>query len=115
MVDRDVGLNARVLQRGEHLVVARDRSRVGARVEALHLTAICPHLPRLSPMVLPPQTAVTVEARYPDHRPARLSVDGVDRGIAHRMCVSADPVRLRLCYLPGHDFTATMVRKIVAV
>ena len=85
------------------------------RVEALHLTAICPHLPRLSPMVLPPQTSVTVEVRYPDHRPARLSVDGVDRGIAHRMCFNTDLVRLRLCYLPGHNFTATMVRKIVAV
>ena len=84
-------------------------------LEALHLTAICPHLPRLPPMVLPPRTRITVEARYPDHRPAHLSVDGVDRGPARWMEVSVDPARLRLCHLPGHDLTATLVRKIVAV
>ncbi len=82
-------------------------------VEALQLTAICPHSPRLSPMVLPLSTQVEVEVESPDRRPARVSVDGQDRGRVRRLRVSLASRRVTLCFLPEHDFTGTLVRKIL--
>ncbi|HNC98166.1 MAG TPA: NAD(+)/NADH kinase [Myxococcota bacterium] len=82
-------------------------------VEALQLTAICPHSPRLSPMVLPLGTRVEVEVESPDRRPARVSVDGQDRGRVRRLGVSLSSRRVTLCFLQEHDFTATLVRKIL--
>lgn len=82
-------------------------------VEALQLTAICPHSPRLSPMVLPPRSVVEVEVQSQDRRPARVSVDGQDRGRVHRLKVEPALRRVRLCFLETHDFTGTLVRKIL--
>ena len=82
-------------------------------VRALQLTAICPHSPRLSPMVLPLETRVEVEVESPYRRPARVSVDGQDRGRVRRLGVSLSSRRVTLCFLPEHDFTGTLVRKIL--
>ena len=84
-------------------------------VQALQLTAICPHSPRLSPMVLPPNTVVEVEVEAPERRPALVSVDGEDRGRVHRLTVSPAPHRVQLCFTQSHDFTGTLVRKILHV
>lgn len=84
-------------------------------VQALQLTAICPHSPRLSPMVLPPQTRVEVEVQSSERRPARVSVDGQDRGRVQRLTVSPSPRNVHLCFTERHDFTGTLVRKILHV
>jgi NAD+ kinase len=84
-------------------------------LSAIHLTAICPHSPRLVPMVLPPMTMIEVEVLNADRRPARLSVDGLERGLATRLNVRQSQTCVSLTFRPEHDFTATLVQKILKV
>ena len=46
-------------------------------VGAIHLTAICPHIPRLAPLLLPPSSTIRVEVLDPAERPARAVADGI--------------------------------------
>lgn len=81
-------------------------------VRALYVTPICPHSPRLSPFSLPAGSVVEVEVLEPEIRPARAVCDGVEQGRVRRLAVrGADDVRL--AFLEGHDFTGTLVRKIL--
>jgi len=82
-------------------------------LRAVHVTPICPHAPRLSPLSLPERTVVEVQVLDPDTRPVRVVADGVDLGdVVHIRVVPADR-DVRLAFLEGHDFTATLVRKIL--
>ena len=80
---------------------------------ALHVTPICAHAPRLSPFVLPLQSEVEVEVLRSDHRPVRAFSDGIDHGAVTRATVRPTGEHVRLAFLPGHDLTATLVRKIL--
>lgn len=82
-------------------------------VHALHLTAICPHSPRLAPLVLPAHSRVSVEVLEPDRRPARVVVDGAQSVDAVGLEVRGEGPPVTLGFLAGHDFTATMIRKIL--
>lgn len=84
-------------------------------VEAIMLTAICPHAPRLSPMVLPPNTEIRIDIQHPNHRPARASVDGQDRGRVHTVRIRQAQHRASLCFAPDHNYTTTLINKIIAV
>lgn len=82
-------------------------------LRGIHLTAICPHVPRLAPIILPETALIHIEVDDPDRRPARAAVDGrqTDRVAAVDVRASGDHVRLG--FLDGHDFTATLIRKIL--
>lgn len=83
-------------------------------VRGMQLTPICPHSPRLGPLVLPHDAVVRVHVLQPDARPARVVVDGRERpepALAVEVRASGDAVAL--CFAPGHDFTATLIRKVV--
>jgi NAD+ kinase len=82
-------------------------------LRTLHLTAICPHSPRLHPLLLPPDSTVSVAVLDAEHRPARAVVDGVgfDDVVTVEIVGGADEVRL--CFAEGHDFTAAMIRKVL--
>lgn len=80
---------------------------------ALHVTPICAHTPRLSPFVLPRETPVEIEVLRGDHRPVRAFTDGQAHGQVTRVRVHPSDEQVRLAFLPGHDFTATMIRKIL--
>ncbi len=83
-------------------------------VRSVHLTAICPHAPRLAPMVLPASAEVTIEVLDAAHRPARAVVDGRAHGDVLRVKISTDPNDdVSLGYFDGHDFTATLLRKVL--
>lgn len=83
------------------------------RAQALHITPICPHGPRLSPFVLPGDSVVEIEVLRGEHRPVRAFSDGMALGEVERATVRPARDRVRLAFLPDHDFTATMVRKIL--
>lgn len=82
-------------------------------LRAIHLTPICPHQPRLAPIVLPATCKVRVEVLEADLRPARVVVDG--KGIDGATVVEIDwaDSGVDLCFFDGHDFTSTLMRKIL--
>lgn len=82
-------------------------------VNAIQVTAICPHTPRLAPLLLPPDARIEVEVLDAERRPARVVTDGVELGPAQRLSIRYAQRTARLCFLPGHDFTTTLVRKIL--
>lgn len=80
---------------------------------AMVMTAICPHTPRLAPVVLPAASWVRIEVLDAEHRPARVVVDGVQHGQVAEVEVRGGGDEVTLCFLAGHDLTATMIRKIL--
>jgi NAD+ kinase len=82
-------------------------------VQAIHLTAICPHIPRLAPLLLPPFSTIRVEVLDPEDRPARAVADGVPYEDVRSVEIGSSGDTVRLCFLNGHDFTTTMIRKIL--
>lgn len=83
-------------------------------VHATHLTPICPHTPKLSPIVLPPESVITIDVLDADRRPARAVADGVTYGdVTHVEVAGAPGNDVRIGFLNGHDFTGTMIRKIL--
>lgn len=84
-------------------------------VRSVHLTAICPHHPQLSPMVLPATARIRVEVLEPERRPARVVVDGVEAGDVRTVEIAADDANhdVRLAFFDGHDFTGTLLRKVL--
>lgn len=83
------------------------------RVRAVHVTPICPHTPRLSPITLPEGTPIEIEALDADRRPVRASSDGVDHGRILRLQVERADPDVRLAFLDGHQLTGTLIRKIL--
>lgn len=83
-------------------------------LELMTMTAICPHHPRMPPCALSLDAQVVAEVVSGAHRPVRAVVDG--RAIDHvdRVEVRRAAGAVRLALLDGHDFTARMVRKVIA-
>ncbi len=83
-------------------------------LQMLSVTPICPHRPRLSPFALPRDATARVDVIHPKKRPIRAVADGspVENVIAVE--VGLGDTEVTLAYLPGHDFTAQMIRKILA-
>jgi NAD+ kinase len=79
----------------------------------LIMTAICPHHPRLAPLVLPDHMVATVEVLDAHKRPVRAVADGRTRDDLISLRVGMSDQRVRLAWLEGHDFTTRMVRKIL--
>ncbi len=82
-------------------------------LRALHLTAICPHSPRLPPLVLPESSVVAVEVLDAERRPARVVVDGSQTGDVRRVEVRGGTDEVRIAFLEGHDFVGAMVAKVL--
>lgn len=83
------------------------------RVQAMHVTPIAPHAPRLAPVVLPLDSVVDVEALSVEKRPVRVVCDGVEQGPAVRLRVSRAEDDVRLAFLNTHAFTATLIGKVL--
>ncbi len=84
-------------------------------VRAIHLTPICPHSPRLTPLTLPAQAKIAFDVINPEKRPVRAIADGVAYPHVARIEIERADVDVRLAFLDGHDFTATLVEKILSV
>jgi len=83
------------------------------RVRAVQVTAIAPHAPRLSPIVVPIGTRVEVEALSPEKRPVRAVADGVDLGPVRGMEAGPSEEDVQLCFLREHRFTRALLRKVL--
>ncbi len=84
-------------------------------VRAIHLTPICPHSPRLAPLTLPAEARIAFDVIQSDKRPVRAVADGVGHQNVARIEIERADVDVRLAFLDGHDFTATLVEKILQV
>ncbi len=84
-------------------------------VRAIHLTPICPHSPRLAPITLPAEARIAIDVMGGDKRPVRAVADGVGHPNVSRIEIARADVDVRLAFLAGHDFTATLVEKILQV
>lgn len=82
-------------------------------VRATQLTAICPHTPRLAPLVLPHSSRIQIHVLDATHRPARCVIDGQPFGNVEQVDVRGAEVSVRLCFLDGHDFTRTLFAKLI--
>jgi len=84
-------------------------------VRAIHLTPICPHSPRLAPLTLPAEAKIAIDMMGGDKRPVRAVADGVSHPHVSRIEIERADVDVRLAFLDGHNFTATLVEKILRV
>lgn len=82
-------------------------------LRAVQVTPICPHTPRLSSFTLPERCTIEIEVLDAELRPASAVADGVDQGPVTRMVIEPARSDVRLAFLEGHDFTATLVSKIL--
>ncbi len=88
-------------------------SPVHPELPALLVTPICPHRPKLPPVILPASVIAEVEVISPVRRPVRAVADGrAVEGVAHVLVRLSEPV-VRLAYLQPHDFTRHLVRKLL--
>ena len=83
-------------------------------VRAIHLTSICPHAPKLPPVILPSTTTVTLEVLDAARRPARVVVDGLAFDDVSRVEIASHPDDdVNLAFFAGHDFTGTLLDKVL--
>jgi NAD+ kinase len=79
----------------------------------VQLTSICPHLPKLPPITLPPDSIVEVEVLATEKRPTRVVTDGREHPAVHKVRVEDVRRDVRLAYLEGHHPTGTLIRKLL--
>jgi len=79
----------------------------------LHITPVCPHAPRLSPVILPLDKVIDVEVLNADKRPVGAVADGIDHGPIQRLRIRRADRDVRLAFLEGHRFTRTMFQKVL--
>ncbi len=84
-----------------------------ALLQTMHITPICPFSPRLIPIVLPLSSRVDVEPIDSQRRPIRAVADGVGYPRVRRLRIRNSGSDVRLAYLQGHEFTATLFRKVL--
>jgi NAD+ kinase len=84
-------------------------------LRALQVTPICPHRPRLSPLTLPWGAVLDIDVLDPDRRPVRTVADGEDQGRVRSLRVGPDGRTVKLAFLEGHDFTRTLIAKVLKV
>lgn len=82
-------------------------------VRTVLVTPIAPHVPRLTPMALPTDALVELDALDIHRRPVRAVADGVDLGPVVRMRVEDAQEEIRLAFVESHDFTRAMFRKVL--
>lgn len=82
-------------------------------VRTLLVTAICPHMPRLPPLVLPETARVCVEVQNPEKRPVRAVADGRDVPGVKRVELGLAAAHIRIAWFEDQDATARMIRKLV--
>lgn len=82
-------------------------------VRGIHVTPICPHAPRMTPLLLPQTSIVEVEVLRHSYRPVRAAADGIDQGEILQMTITSAPAEIHLAFLDGHHFTETLLRKVL--
>lgn len=84
-------------------------------LKVMCVTPICPHSPRLSPVILPLGSKIFMEVLNPDKRKAQAVADGVAIPLVANMTVTPCREEVQLAFLEGHDYTAAMIQKVLTV
>ena len=82
-------------------------------LRAFHITPICAHTPRLRSFVVPQTSRVQITTLHPERRPTLAVSDGVLHGEAKQLNISCDTEEIQIAFLKSHNFTETMVRKVL--
>lgn len=82
-------------------------------LKVMGVTPICPHAPSLRPLVVPLAATVEVEVLAAERRPVRAVADGYESLNIARILIRDAKSPVSLAFLPGHDFTQTLVRKLL--
>ena len=82
-------------------------------LQALHVTPICPHSPRLRSFLVPQEAQISITALHADRRPVQSVGDGVSYGETQSLFVSSASTHANIAFLKSHNFTETMVRKVL--
>ena len=82
-------------------------------LQALHVTPICPHSPRLRSFLVPQKAKISITALHPDRRPVQAVGDGISYGETQSLYVSCASQQANIAFLKSHNFTETMVRKVL--
>ncbi len=84
-----------------------------ALLPTIHVTPICAFSPRLIPIALPLDSRIKVEPLSRQQRPVRAVADGIGYPRVRRLEIGNSGLDARLAFLEGHDFIATLFRKIL--
>lgn len=84
-------------------------------MEIIGITPICPHVPRLTPMIFPLNAKVEISVLNCEKRKVRVAADGVDFNDIVHLTVSNASSPVRLAYFQEHDFTSMLVAKVLHV
>lgn len=82
-------------------------------IEALFVTPICVHSPRMPPFALAKDARCEVAVQLPTLRPVRVVSDGKEIDNVEKISVSIASERVSLAFLSGHDFTSAQVTKVL--
>ena len=82
-------------------------------LRTLFVTPICAHRPRLAPLALPATARAHVRVHATAERPVRVVADGRETDHVEVVEVGFSGDMVRLAYFEGHDFTRTLVRKLL--
>ena len=82
-------------------------------VEAMLVTPIAPHRPRLSPVALPATARVVIEVMASDRRPVSAMADGRHVASVERVEVAYGDAEVELAWFEDHAFTAHLIDKIL--
>lgn len=84
-------------------------------LQVIGITPICPHVPRMTPLVFPLSSTVEACVLSIERRRVRAVVDGVDFNEISHLSVSDANSPVQLAFFQEHDFTGTLVRKVLHV
>jgi NAD+ kinase len=84
-------------------------------LEIVCVTPICPHSPRLSPVVLSLSSTISMDVLHPERRLAQAVADGVVFPNVVEMTVTPSRGKVSLAFLDGHDYTSAMIHKVLRV
>lgn len=84
-------------------------------LEIIEITAICPHVPRLTPLIFPLSAKIEAKTLQVERRSVRAVADGVDFNHVLEVSVSDAQSPVQLAFFEKHDFTATLIRKVLHV
>ena len=82
-------------------------------LQSLHVTPICPHSPRLRSFLVPQNAKISIDALHAERRPVQAVGDGISYGETQNLFVSCAVQKAKLAFLQSHNFTETMVRKVL--
>ena len=81
-------------------------------VRSVQITPVCPHSPRLGPFILPEEAHIEVSVLETHRRPVRVVADGRDIGPMVEMEAQIQD-EVQLAFLEGHQFTRTLISKVL--